>query len=153
MKQRGFFDEAGRRRKLSELGDSLEKLNEHIEEEEEFRGILAAALKKETQRPERRLPYDYLMMFKILILQKIYNIGDDQAEHPINDRLSFQRFLCLQLCDTVSDTKTIWSFKEGLKEAGIGEETFNGFSEKLERKEMITRSESIVDATFEEILI
>ncbi|WP_231577668.1 transposase [Treponema phagedenis] len=31
-------------------------------------------------------------MFKIIILQKLYNISDDQTEYQINDRLSFMRF-------------------------------------------------------------
>ena len=71
MKQQGFFDEEEGLRRLSELGDSLERLNEHIEWED-FRGELTKALKKETQGPGGRPPYDYIMMFKILILQKIY---------------------------------------------------------------------------------
>ncbi|WP_331437093.1 transposase, partial [Treponema phagedenis] len=36
------------------------------------------------------------MMFKIIILQKLYNISDDQTEYQINDRLSFMRFLGLE---------------------------------------------------------
>ncbi|MGI6739370.1 MAG: transposase [Christensenellales bacterium] len=34
-------------------------------------------------------------MFKILILQRLFNISDDQAEYQINDRVSFMRFLGL----------------------------------------------------------
>jgi len=67
------------------------------------------------------------MMFKILILQKIYNISDDQTEYQINDRLSFQRFIGIHLYDTVPDAKTIWHFREGLKEAGVIK---NKFQEK-----------------------
>jgi len=90
------------------------------------------------------------MMFKILILQKIYNISDDQTEYQINDRLSFQRFIGIQLYDTVPDAKTIWHFREVLKEADILEKIFNMFTEKLEKKGVITQSGSIVDATFVE---
>ncbi|CEM60965.1 hypothetical protein TPHV1_130003 [Treponema phagedenis] len=43
------------------------------------------------------------MMFKIIILQKLYNISDDQTEYQINDRLSFMRFLGLELKDKVPD--------------------------------------------------
>ena len=39
-------------------------------------------------------------MFKILILQSLYNLSDDQLEFQIRDRLSFMRFLGLSLEDT-----------------------------------------------------
>ena len=150
MEQKGFFDEDERLRKLSELGDSLEKLNEHIEWEE-FRGKLTKALKKEAQGPGGRPPYDYVMMLKILILQKVYNISDDAAEYQINDRLSFQRFIGIQLNDKVPDAKTIWHFKEELKEAQVLEKILDMFTEKLEKKGVVTYSGSIVDAAFVEV--
>jgi IS5 family transposase len=90
-------------------------------------------------------------MFKILVLQKMYNISDDQTEYQINDRLSFQRFIGIQLYDTVPDAKTVWNFKEELKEAEVLEQIFESFTEKLERKGVITYSGSIVDAAFVEV--
>ena len=150
MKQKGFFDEADRLKKLSELGDSLEQLNESIQWED-FMKVLTKALKKEANGPGGRPPYDYVMMFKILVLQKIYNISDDQTEYQINDRLSFQRFIGLQLYNTVPDAKTIWNFREELKNANILEKIFVTFTEKLEMKGIITRSGSIVDATFVDV--
>ena len=150
MKQKGFFDETDRLRKLSELGDSLEKLNKHINWED-FRGIITRGLKKDSKGPGGRPPFDYVMMFKILILQRIYNISDDQTEYQINDRLSFQRFIGIQLNDTVPDAKTIWHFKEELKETKILEKIFSQFTNKLERENIITYSGSIVDATFVEV--
>ena len=150
MKQKGFFDEADRLNKLSELGDSLEKLNNHIEWED-FRGILTRAFKKDAQGPGGRPPYDYVMMFKILIIQKIYNISDDQTEYQLNDRLSFQRFIGIQLNDTVPDAKTIWHFRERLKEAKVLETIFYRFTSQLEKRGIITYSGSIVDATFVDV--
>ncbi|CEM63474.1 hypothetical protein TPHV1_90103 [Treponema phagedenis] len=50
------------------------------------------ALTKEPKGLGGRPAYDYVMMFKIIILQKLYNISDDQTEYQINDRLSFMRF-------------------------------------------------------------
>jgi IS5 family transposase len=90
-------------------------------------------------------------MFKILILQKIYNISDDQCEFQINDRLSFQRFLGLQLYDTVPDAKTIWHFWEELRKAKVFEKIFNKFTQELEQRGIITYSGSIIDATFVEV--
>ena len=57
------------------------------------------------------------MMFKILVLQALYRLSDDQAEFQIKDRLSFMRFLGLGLGDRVPDAKTIWLFREQLTQA------------------------------------
>jgi IS5 family transposase len=150
MKQKGFFDENDRLEELSRLGDPLEKLNKHINWEG-LRGILTRTLKKETRGQGGRPPFDYVMMFKILILQKLYNMADDKTEYQIKDRLSFQRFLGLQLCDIVPDAKTIWHFREKLNEVKILDTVFYRFVEQLEEKGIITRSGSIVDATFVDV--
>ena len=95
-----FFDENDRLAELSKLGDPLEKLNKHMNWES-LRGILTRALKKKAKSLGGRPPFNYVMMFKILVLQKLYNIADNKTEYLIKDWLSFQRFLRLQLCDTV----------------------------------------------------
>ena len=41
-------------------------------------------------------PYDVVMMFKIILLKRFYNISDEQAEYQINDRLSFKEFLLVE---------------------------------------------------------
>ena len=150
MKQKGFFDENDRLEELSKMGDPLEKLNKHIQWEM-FRKILAKPFKKMAKGPGGRPPFDYVMMFKILILQKLYNMADDKTEYMIKDRLSFQRYLGLSLCDTVPDAKTIWNFREVLKEAKVLDKVFHFFVEKMEEKGIITHSGSIVDATFVDV--
>jgi IS5 family transposase len=150
MKQKGFFDESDRLNELSRMGDPLEKLNKFVKWEE-LRGILTRTLKKEAEGPGGRPPFDYVMMFKILILQKLYNMSDDKTEYQIKDRLSFQRFLGLQLCDTVPDAKTIWHFREELSKANILDTVFYRFVRQLEEKGIITHSGSIVDATFVDV--
>ena len=42
-------------------------------------------------------------MFKVLVLQTLYTLSDDQTEYQIKDRLSFMRFLGLALEDRVPD--------------------------------------------------
>jgi len=150
MKQKGFFDENDRLDELSKMGDPLEKLNRHIQWENN-RKILKKVFKKQAKGPGGRPPFDYVMMFKILVLQKLYNIADDMAEYLIKDRLSFQRFLGLGLCDTVPDAKTIWHFREELNKAKVLDKIFNGFVEQLEQKGIITYSGSIADATFVDV--
>ena len=150
MKQKGFFDENDRLNEISKLGDPLEKLNRHINWEG-LRRILTKAFKKKANGLGGRPPFDYVMMFKILVLQKLYNMADDKTEYQIKDRLSFQRFLGLQLCDTVPDAKTIWHFREELKNANKLDTIFYEFVAELERKGIVTHSGSIVDATFVDV--
>jgi IS5 family transposase len=147
MKQKGFFDETDVLRELSALGDPLEKLNKFMEWDL-FKGLLTRTLKKEPKGVGGRPPFDYVMMFKILILQKLYNISDDQTEYQIKDRLSFRRFLGLALYDTVPDAKTIWLFRENLIQAKVLDTLFYRFVNQMERKGIISHSGSIVDATF-----
>jgi len=150
MKQKGFFDENDRLEELSRLGDPLEKLNKYMNWEN-LRGVLTRVLKKEAQGPGGRPPFDYVMMFKVLVLQKLYNMADDKTEYMIKDRLSFQRFLGLKLYDTVPDAKTIWHFREELNKADILDTVFYRFVKQLEEQGIITRSGSIVDATFVDV--
>jgi len=53
-------------------------------------------------------------MFKILVLQSLYNLSDDQTEFLIKDRLSFMRFLGLDFEGSVPDAKTLWLFRDML---------------------------------------
>nr|WP_246046639.1 transposase [Chlorobaculum thiosulfatiphilum] len=65
------------------------------------------------------------MMFKLLILQSLYNLSDDQMEYQITDRLSFRRFLGLKSSDKVPDSKTIWKFRETLIQEELIEVLFS----------------------------
>lgn len=119
MKQISLFAEENRLQKLSELGDCLERLNIIIWES--FRPTIALALIHERKSNAGRPPYDCIMLFKTIVLQRLYNLSDDQTEFQINDRMSFMRFLGLGLDDKVPDAKTIWLFKDILTKAGIME--------------------------------
>jgi transposase, IS5 family len=90
------------------------------------------------------------MMFKIQILQSIYNIGDDQAEYQITDRLSFMRFLNLKMSDKVPDSKTIWNFREALIEKGVVEKLFERFNAALDQQGVFANEGRMVDASFVE---
>ena len=147
--QIGFWDESLRLEKLSKLGDSLERLNEVIDWEI-FRPILNGAFKKEAKGAGGRPPFDYVMMFKVQVLEKLYALSDDQAEYQINDRMSFMRFLGLHLGDRVPDAKTIWLFRDTLTKAGVMRELFEKFNKQLEKAHLITHTGTIVDATFVE---
>jgi len=61
-----------------------------------------------------RKPYDTILKFKIVVLQSLHNLSDEQTEYLIRDRISFMRFLDLELEDPVPDATTIWLFREKL---------------------------------------
>jgi IS5 family transposase len=86
-------------------------------------------------------------MFKVLVLQALYDLGDDQAEFVINDRLSFMRFLGLGLGDRVPDAKTIWLFREQLTQARAMEKLFARFDRHLAKSGYLAMGGQIVDAT------
>src|SRR5262249_31064755 len=87
------------------------------------------------------------MMFKVLVLQTLYNLADEQVEYQIRDRLSFMRFLGLGLEDTVPDATTVWLFREALAKAGLVKSLFERFNQHLDAKGYIARGGQIVDAT------
>ena len=147
--QIGIWDESLRLEKLSKLGDSLEKLNRAIDWEL-FRPKLTKVFKKQAKGAGGRPPYDYVMLFKALVLQRIYNLSDDQTEYQINDRMSFMRFLGLGLGDRVPDAKTIWLYRDTLTKANVIRELFDLFNAQLEAAGLITHTGTIVDATFVE---
>jgi hypothetical protein len=98
---------------LSEAGDPLERLSTVIDFElfhPELEAVLARADRARGGRP----PYDAVLMFKVLVVQTLYTLSDDQTEYQIKDRLSFMRFVGLELCDPVPDAKTIWLYRETL---------------------------------------
>ena len=68
------WDENARLEKLSRLGDSLKQLNQTINWDV-FHPRLVKVFRKDPKGAGGRPPYDYLMLFKILVLQ----MGDDMG--------------------------------------------------------------------------
>ncbi|PJB19532.1 MAG: IS5/IS1182 family transposase [Flavobacteriaceae bacterium CG_4_9_14_3_um_filter_33_16] len=93
-------------------------------------------------------PYDVVLLFKILILQRYYGLGDNQVEYQILDRTSFKAFLALETGDKVPDEKTVWSFRERITKTGLVEELFEQFISFLEEKELILNQGQMIDASF-----
>ena len=147
MSQQSLFGEQKRLEKLSMLGDDLEKLNAVIDWEM-FRPILNKALKKDRKSNAVRPSYDPIVMFKIIVLQREYNLSDDRTEFQIYNCRTFTRFLGLGEADNIPDAKTIWLFKETLAKTKAMEEIFNKFNRRLEEKGVIEHSGTIIDATF-----
>ena len=145
-----FFAEANRQKRLETLNSMLPRLNKSVNWEK-FRPPLHAAVRTADHSKGGRPPYDEVMMFKVLILQRLYGLSDDQAEYQINDRLSFQRFLGLTLSCKVPDAKTIWLFREQLVKANVMDLLFGLFHNELEGQGLIAHEGVLLDATFVQV--
>jgi IS5 family transposase len=144
--QPGFFDLDERYRALSAAGDALERLAWAVDFEL-FRPGLETALARSDRAKGGRPPYDAVLMFKVLVLQTLYTLSDDQTEYQLRDRLSFMRFVGLSLHDPVPDAKTIWLFREQLTRAGAIERLFACFDSALKDKGLLAMGGQILDAT------
>ena len=132
--------------RLSKLGDPLERVNAAIDWEI-FRAPIRKRIRKEDYSQGGRPPIDEIRIFKMSLLQDWNGLGDDNTEYLINDRLSFQRFLGMELGEKSPDAKTLWLFKEKMGKEGM-RELFDLFNEKLIALEIVKREGSLVDATF-----
>lgn len=146
--KKGLFDEEFTINRLSEIGNPLEKIDAVIDFEY-FRNTLEfSLLNKEKKNNAGAKPFDVVMMFKIMILQRYYGLGDSQVEYQIIDRLSFKKFLGLESGDKVPDEKTVWLFRENLTNCGVIELLFAEFIKFLEGKNLIFNEGKLVDASF-----
>ena len=144
---RGLFDYEYQLESINQHQPPLQKLDKVIDWEL-FRAPIEEAFRIEPKGPGGRTPFDRLMMFKMAILQRYYNLSDEQTEFQIKDRLSFQQFLGLQIGDKVPDEKTLWTFKEQLKEKGLCEKLFDYFAQILSSNGIVAKEGRIVDASF-----
>jgi transposase len=149
-KDYGFGDQDIRLSKISKLGDPLEKLNSGVNFEL-FRRILEDRLVKIIKRIRRASAIRLCTDFKILILQRYYNLSDDQVEYQINDRLSFMRFLDLTIADDIQDSRTVWHFREQITDLGLVEDLFSLFLEELQKLNLVVNEGKIIDASFVEV--
>ena len=144
--QPGLFDWQNRFEKLDKTGDPLAKLNKVVPWNS-FRPVLETLRARDKKSNAGAKPYDVIVMFKILILQSLYNLSDEATEYQVLDRLSFMRFLGLRLGSKVPDAKTIWLFREQLTEAGLAEELFRQFETVLGESGFTAKKGQIIDAS------
>lgn len=143
-----LFDAEEKERKLTEMGDPLERLSRAVDFEM-FRSELEdALLPKERKSNAGAKRYDVVMMFKLMVLQRYYNLSDEQAEFQIVDRTSFRRFLGLAEGDRIPDARTIWLFRERLVKSGKVGDLFQKFVDYLNGKGLIFNEGRVVDASF-----
>ena len=146
VSQPGFFDVQDRYEALNRAGDPLESLRTMIPWES-FRKHLKKTLQRKDNGLGGRPPFDDVLMFKVLVLQALYNLSDDQTEYQIRDRLSFMRFPGLDMDGRVPDAKTVWLFRERLAQAGAVDKLFARFDRHLEEHGLMASGGQIIDAS------
>ena len=142
----GFFDIDNRLSDLSASKDFLLKLKNLIPWED-FRLQLEMIHDKERKSNAGRKPFDVILMLKILILQSLYNLSDDEMEYQIKDRLSFMNFLDMTFDSRIPDAKTIWLFRDRLEKQDLVKAIFLRFDTYLREHGFEAKSGQIVDAS------
>jgi len=94
-----------------------------------------------------RPPIDFEIKLKMLFLQYTFNLSDEELEDQLIDRLSFQQFVGLGYDQEIPDFTTVWHFKEALVRAGLMDPIFASIVGQIERKGLILKKGTIVDAT------
>jgi len=149
--QQGLFDREETSSKLSKLGNPLEKLHKVIDFEM-FRPLLESyMLNQDRKNNAGNKPYDVVMMFKIILLKRFYNLSDEQVAYQITDRLSFREFLGLSSGDRVPDARTVWLFQDNLIGKNLEEKLFELFHTHLDERGLFVNEGKIIDASFVEV--
>ncbi len=91
--------------------------------------------------------YPAIVMFKCLILQRLYNLSDKEIENSLADRLSFLRFVGLSLEDAVPDASTICRFRNALARKDLGQKLLDLFTSQLRSKGLDVKKGIAVDAS------
>lgn len=89
-----------------------------------------------------------LLMLKIHFLQQWYNLSDPWMEEDIYDRVTFQKFLDIDIAfDQVPDETTILRFRHFLEEKKLHERFLRIINQILEDKGIMLKEWTTVDAT------
>jgi len=146
MIKSSLFASEERELKLNKLGDVLQGLDKYIDFTE-----LACAVDKAAPRPSRakggRPPFPTELMVRVLVVQQMFNLSDEQMEYQLLDRLSFQRFVGLRQSSQIPDRTTIWTFKERLIKAEASGIIFEAVNQQLASQGYVARGGQMIDAS------
>jgi len=142
--QISFLDGAFNARTKHSRTDKLLKKIDKFVNWENLESI-CKSMYKDTKRGRPSLPI--VIALKCLVLQYLYNLSDPALEDALIDRLSFQRFLGISFDNEIPDFTTIWRFRERLIKADLLEEIFNNILKQLDKRKVILRKGTLVDAT------
>ena len=93
--------------------------------------------------------YDQILMFKILLIQKFYNLSDERVEEGLNVNLLYMCFVGLSLEELAPDSTTIGRFRNSLIQNAIHDKLFENVNKQLEDAGLIATGgkDVLIDAT------
>lgn len=142
----GFFDQQDRQVKLAKLNDVLIRLKAQVDWDG-FRPVVEEAFPLRDPRKGGHPPYDRLMLFKMLVLCRLYHLSAEALEFQVNDRKSFQDFLDLEPQHEVPDATTVRLFAKHLMENGTMPKLFAHFRARLQQVGLVLNEGKIIDAS------
>jgi hypothetical protein len=80
-----------------------------------FRPLLERGYTQERKSNAGRKRIDPLILFKMRILQQLFNLSDEELEFQVNDRRSFEKFVGLGVMNSIPDATTILLRREASK--------------------------------------
>lgn len=120
----------------------LEELHELVDW-----SAVAAVAERVRSGATGRPPYAPLKMLKALYLQALYDLSDEDLEEALVDRLSFRKFCGFSLSDETPDKSTICRFRQDAADCGVLERCFQTITAGLDKRGLVTRKGTLVDAT------
>lgn len=93
------------------------------------------------------LAYPPLAMFKVLLLQRWYDLSDPEMEEALADRLSFRAFAGFSLADATPDHSTIWRFREQLATRWLMEPLMAELVGQFDDRGVVLKQGTLIDAT------
>jgi IS5 family transposase len=118
-----------------------------------FEPLIHGALPSQPKGPGGRPRFHPMLMFKVLVLQRLHGLADDATSFQITDRNSFRAFLGLTPGDAVPDGQTVSDFRELLIQTKTFESLFDAFLAHLQKEHGLALAKEgvMVDASFAEV--
>lgn len=135
---------------ISELGDprlqaKLDRLKQVIPWEKLAGPIRATYANNSAEGGRPNIPV--VAMLRVMMLQKWFNLSDPAMEGMLLDRISFRRFVGLNLIEGTVDETTIVKFRKRLLDHGLTSRLFDEVVEHLTEAGLIVEEGTLVDAT------
>ncbi|HLR33537.1 MAG TPA: IS5 family transposase [Fodinibius sp.] len=133
------------RSKTSKLSKHLQQLDQIVDWHPLVEAI--SVIDKTSSKTGGRPRKNPLWMLKATFLQGLFSLSDPQLEDQLIDRLSFQRFVGINLDQEIPDFTTFWRFKEALSSHNLDKKIFELINDQLEDRGLMIKKGTIVDAT------
>lgn len=91
--------------------------------------------------------YCSLILFKMLLLQNWYGLSDESIEESVRDRISFSKFCCIAMDETVPDSTVLCRFRITLSKHNAFDEILKTINNRMEENGLMVIKGAIVDAS------